>query len=366
MIRHEVWLTDERGNRLILLDNIEMFQWTRIVNGIGRCTIILKDDLPEHMIDIDRRIEIRRAPEDKEFNLENYYFIRRPERDTDQNNINRLTVYSLDPNELLKRRIVAYAAGSAQANKTDFIDDMMKEIVYENLGAGAIAARDMTGSGFTIAPDAGLGPSITKSFARRNVLTILQDLSDIARNEGTEVYFAVVPNGLDFRFETYIGQPGLDRTYDTADPIIFSLEFGNLLMPTLEEDFEDEVNYVYGGGQGEGVGRTIVEVNDAVRINRSIWNRREAFRDARHEATAAGVEDEAQARLAEGRPKRRFAGILISTPTTRYGTDWNLGDRCGISYAGQQFDGLIRAISGSVNREGFERVEARVEVEDVA
>lgn len=373
-VAHEIWLARDNGTRLTILDRVERFEWTRAINNIGRCTITLPGDFDRSLLKIDNQIQIQRAPSPTSIlRLEDSYFIRRPIVTTNESGLTRIQVHGVSPIELLTRRIVAYAAGSAQANKTDFADDMMKAIVRENLGAlagvdGFGDSRSFDATYFGVAPDFGLGPSLTKAFSRRNVLLILQDLAEAARTAGNEVFFAVVPaTATTFEFRTFTGQPGLDRRFpDGTNPIVFSLDRGNFELPFLEDDFEFESNYVYGGGQGEGVGREIQEVRDLVRINTSIWNRREAFRDARHESTAAGVLDEAESSLAKGRPKRRFTAIVLSSEGSRYGLDWDFGDRITVEYLGEQFDGLIRIVRVNVNNEGLETVEGRVEVEDVA
>jgi hypothetical protein len=371
--KHELWLTNDVGSRIALLDDVEDFGWNRVVNNMGRASVYLPGDFDRSLLRRDYRIEIWRSPTSEgDLRLENVFFIRRPVTSTAVNGTQRVQVNAVDPNELLSRRIVAYAAGSSESSKTDEIDDMIKAIVRENLGALAGndsfgASRSFDASFFGVQADAGSGPSITKSFAWRNVLDILQDLSDISREVGVEIYYAIIPTSTTtFEFRTYTDQPGQDRRVSVGgNPTIFSLERGNLETPILEDDYEDEMNYVYGGGQGEGVARDIQEVRDLTRINASAWNRREAFRDARHEATSAGVEDEADALLVEGRPKRRFSAFLLSRENARYGLDWDLGDRITVEYLGEQFDGLIKVVSANVDPEGLETIEGKVEVEDV-
>lgn len=372
--KHELWVTDDKGDRLLLLDNVESFQWNRVINDVGRCRVQLPGDFDQTLLRVDNHIEVWRASDlTEKLRLENAFFIRRTRSFTNPGGLTTVRVFGVDPNDFLKRRIVNYTASSAEARKTDNADDMMKAIVRENLGPGAGvdtfgATRNFDSDFFQVQADATLGPSITKNFSFRNVHLVLQDLSNAARQAGTEIYFAIVPvSPTLFEFQTYLDQPGQDRRFPDGDnPIIFSLDRGNLQQPSLEDDFEDEVNFVTGGGQGAGGARTIDEERDLDRINRSIWNRREAFRDARQENLAAGVSDQAQARLTEGLPKRRFATSLLSSENARYGIDWDFGDRITVEYLKQQFDAFIRAVSVNVDEEGGEIVEGRIEVLDVA
>jgi len=244
----------------------------------------------------------------------------------------------------------------------------MKAVVRENLGALAAVDRDYTDNGFSVQVDVSLGPSITKAFSRRNVLDLLQDLSGIARENGTDVYFSVVPTTVNtFEFQTFIEQPGVDRRYPGGDsPYIFSTSRGNLSMPYLEDDYEDEANFIYAGGQGQGDAREIQTAQNDDSINQSIWNRREAFRDARNEDTAAGTLADAEAMLTSSRAKRRFNAMLLSGENARYGLDWNWGDRVTVEYLGERLDALIRAVNVNVDTSGLETVEGRVEVEQPA
>lgn len=120
-------------------------------------------------------------------------------------------------NDLLLRRIVAYDAGTAEAKKNDYADDMMKAYVDENLDAGAVAGRQLpSGLGFEIADDQSAGPTLEYGAERNNLFDVLCDISDRAAEDGTRVYFGVVPivrNGIVIpRFVTRIGQWGADRT----------------------------------------------------------------------------------------------------------------------------------------------------------
>lgn len=373
--KYELWLTRDNGDRVTLLDPAVKFSFNKIVNGVGTCIVSLPETFNLELLGIDYKIEVWRSPEEGQaLRLENAYLIRRIEIATNASAMTTRTLYGNDGNDLLNRRIVAWAAGSAQAEKTDFIDDMMKAIVRENLGA--LSGNDPGGYSrafpaafFSVAPDVGLGGSITKAFAYRNVLSILQDLSEISRIAvSDQVYFWIAPaNVTDYIFRTFIDQVGQDRRFPGGtNPTTFSLELGNVQIPNLEDDYDQEQNAVYGAGQGAGAARTIAIAHDIPGMNRSIWGRREGFRDARHEATVAGVASEAWASLSEHRPKRRFSTELTSIEGSRYGIDWDFGDRVSVTYADTQFDGMIKAVSVVVSDDGAEKITGRFEVEGVA
>src|SRR5512139_513283 len=72
--------------------------------------------------------------------------------------LTRIVAYT--GNYILAGRIVAYAAGSAQARMTDYADDMMKEVVTDNLLGDATGARNISGLSLSAAAQLGDGNSI--------------------------------------------------------------------------------------------------------------------------------------------------------------------------------------------------------------
>ena len=90
---------------------------------------------------------------------------------------------------LLDTAIVAAFSGSEDAEMTGIPDDLMKAIVSKQLGSTASAWR----SKITEAPNLGAGgASISKAFAYRNVLTVVQELADLATEAGVWLGFDVV------------------------------------------------------------------------------------------------------------------------------------------------------------------------------
>lgn len=279
----------------------------------------------------------------------------------------RIAGYGL--NDLLSTRIVAYAAGTAQAAKSGAWDDIMKAIVRENLGTGAATARQLT-SWLRVEADTTQGATGSKSFAWRNVLTVLRGLSDLSAETGDRVYYEVSRIGEDdFVFRTAVRQLGADRSFGATGgavaPMVMSLEAGNLVDVTLERDYTEEATYIYAGGQGSEDDRLIVEVEDTTRSARSPWARREAFRDARNASSSGTVQAEAYERLHDGRPRLRFVAKVVETPRARYGTAWQLGDRVTALFNGRTYTGMIQAVEIAVREDGSEEIVGRLEVDDV-
>ena len=357
---YEFWLTDDTGRRIEFLEP-RWWQYARVVNSAGWFALGL-DSQYDHLLKPDFRIEIWRRPADYRLGLEMIGLIRDWElwsTDDDQGT----NISGPDINDLLDRRIVGYAAASTEADKTDYADDMMKEMVDENLGAGAVAARDITGLGLSIASDLSDGPSLSKAFAWQNMLKSLGAINQASRSEGNEVFFAIIPitNTL-FQFQTYTGQPGVDRTQTGSTyGLTISQEWGNLKNPTLSYKHSAESNYIYAGGQGLADEREVVEVEDAVRVGTSQWNRRERFTNASNAKTTAAITGAGNDALSKYRPTVRFAGTLVDSPSARYGVHWGLGDKLPASYRGELFDVIARAVMVSVNSSGNETITSKLE-----
>jgi hypothetical protein len=369
---YELWLTDDRGVRIAQLDNILWFSATRHISRTATFVGGLPTSFDTNLLQPDRMIQVWRAPEGGRLSLWRAYFVRKWRFET-RGAQQTLTVTGVGPNDLLRRRIVAAFSASAQAAKTDFADDMMKEIVTEALADGVVpvpTAGTRVWADLSVAADLSNGPTLTKAFPFDRLLLpsgggAIASIAKASREAGTEVFFDIVTNtvsssSITFQFRTYTGQPG----QDVSDRVVFDQERGNLQNPFLEFDYTQEANYIYGAGQGIGAARAIQQVSDAARYNASQWNRCEEFADARNQAAANGVREAARAVLEAGRPRRRFGGTPISTAGTRFGVDWNFGDRVTARYRGQEFIMIIRTVAVSVDDRGRERIDSRLDFED--
>lgn len=361
---YELWLTNDIGTRLAILDDVGGFEYVLRVNGVGAFSVTLPVDFDLVLLGIanehpDRRVEFWRGALDTRKSLEIIGLIRSLDQATSSSGVELLAVSGPDQGDLITRRIVAFFAGTDEANKSGAADDVIKEYADENFGSSAVGTRrSWTSDGVSIQTDLTLGPTIDRQASWRNLLTVFQDVVDSAQSEGTRTYYAMAPvSPEDFELRTWINQPGQDLT----DEVVFSLERGNLDNPSLTYDYTQEVTVVYSGGQGQGTGRMLAIITDTTRINSSVFNRREVFHDARNSETLNAVISEGKSRMAEGVPILRFTGDIRDTPKTRYGVDWRLGDRVTVSYKGQQFDSIINAVRVRVDGGGQETITAKVE-----
>jgi hypothetical protein len=138
---------------------------------------------------------------------------------------------------------------------------------------------------------------------------------------------------------------------------------GTISHGQYEEDYRDEVNYVYAAGEGEGITREVEEASDDARIGLSPLNRREALYDGRQGASAVRLQEEAETAVLEGRPKRIFTGRIAQTPQAKYGLHWNWGDRVTVQFEGQTFNCEISSVGVHIY-EGEETITANLTAEE--
>lgn len=370
MARYELWYCDPLGNRISYIPNASKFSYVMVSGDVG----VVQFDTPlrglGHEANTpDRRIHIYRQAYDAAQRLEIVAFLDRFTYTHSQDGLGQFGGGASDPNTLLKRRIIAYTSGSSQARiNGGALGNQMLLVARENLGPDATdTAREIDGYGFSVEAYSGLGGAIDKEAAWKNVLDLLQDLQAASKQAGGEIFFGIVPvSETDMQMQVRQGQPGADRTLATGKtPVVFSLERGNLLNPQLTYDYSNEANYIYAGGKGQEDQRNVQEASDSASIGRSPFARKEKFISA-----ISGVLDnsddqvlaKAKDALEKSRARVNLTGTIISTAGTEYGRDWFHGDKVTIDYAGFQFDTIIRATSISVDGDGRETIQARVEL----
>lgn len=366
---YELWLTDDKGVRIAQLTTFRTLEASRVVNGIGSINLTMPRSFDKNLIRPDRMIQFWRSPRGGRLKLWRVYFVRLWKFAT--RGADRLIEFGgPDMLDLMRRRIVAAFAGSTQASKTDFADNMMKEIVTESIANGVSPTPDAgtrVWSDLSIAADISAGPTVTKSFPLDKLLTssnqgVLSVIAKAAKEAGTEVFFDIVPDDItsgSFIFQTYTGQPGADLT----DRVVFDEARGNMADAEYEEDWTEEENYVYASGQGEQSDRNIQQVYDSTRYSLSQWNRCEGFADARNQSSDNGVIAAGNDALNAGRPKQRFTATPLDVAGTRFMRDWDFGDKVKARYENIEFNTIIRAVTISVDEDGNESIGARLDYE---
>jgi len=255
-------------------------------------------------------------------------------------------------NDLLRRRIIAAASGSAEASKSGAAETVAKEYVDEQCEGGA-GSRAITG--FTVEADGAHGDTNTLGRSNRNVLEVVQEVAELGGDE-----FAVVGTGSGtFQFNWYDEQLGTDRSSE----VIFALERGNMASPRLAVDRTDEVNAVRVGGKGEGTSRAYVWRTDSTLIDDSSWNRIEDFVNASNESTTAGLNQAGDKRLAEKAPLKKLTFDVLQVPGCLYGKHYFLGDKVTADFLGLSETKHVAQVT--VTLSASEPGMPQVELEDV-
>jgi len=375
---YEIWLTTDRGMRLAdnkgktLLTQIISLSCVKDTGKIGYISITLPVTFDTNLIKPDNMIQLWRAPTGGRLTLYGVYFIRKWVYTTKKSR-QFITIEGPDANDLLRRRIVAGYNGTTIVQKTDFGDDMMKEIVTEAIADGvspAPSAGTRVWTDLTVQGDTSSGPTLSIDAAWEQLLIsggggVIGNIAQASREAGTEVFFNVDVNvvtstSISFIFTTKTGQPGQDLT---SLGVLFDQQRGNLENPQLTYDYTEEVNYVYAGGAGSETLQKVQQVSDSARYNASYWGRCEGFVDAGDQQAANAVQEVGRTALEEGRPNRRFVTGITDTKGTRFEVDWNFGDKIRTRYRGIEFDAIIRAVVLEL-KNGKEIVKARLEFEE--
>lgn len=361
MIKYEYRRYTSQTELLEVTSAIIKLTAVRVENAVGAMEIILPDIEGREDFHKCQIVEIWRSEGDiSEPFGETSYFLMDWEREINKGE-EIVKLLCVDANWLLTTRIVAYDAGTSQTDKSGKADDIMKEIIYENFGAGAIPERQIPS--LAIQRDLSASETVEKAFTRRNVMTVCQELADAATEKGTNTYFDVVRTGLgEFEFRTYTNQRGVDHGFGSDDVRMVGKGLGNFEDSTFGEYHSQAWNYVYAGGQGEGDQREVVESFDASRIEVGTpFNRVEKFRDARNTETTSGLEAEADAHLKEGKPSKIITGKLLDAPGLRFGTHYRFGDVVAVDAFGKKLDCHISTVR--VVYDGSETIDVRLKGE---
>lgn len=277
-----------------------------------------------------------------------------------------LSVTAAHSNRLLSDRHIMYYAGQTQAvASAEEADNLMKRLIRYNLGANAADGnRDKAApvSVVSVASDTTEGPQISKGFARRNLLTVLQEISQAAREAGTPVYFGLIDDsGIGTpRFITKINQWGSDKSaLVTVTP-----ESGNLTGASRMIDFNEFASVAYSLGQGTGASRAIGESEDTTATNASNLLFVEKTIQANNVSGAAGLADEADSLLRSKRASSGMNGTIQETNSFLYNVHWALGDKISAEFNGETFTGLINSVAINVS-DGKETITGTLEIDNI-
>lgn len=368
--KYEFWLTDDSGVRLAdgqgrtLLDNILNGTFQRVDNGIARFSAGFPASFDTSLIRADRMIQVWRAPEGGTLSLFRTYFIRWWQFARIGSRL-AINLAGPDVNDLLRRRVVVNYEDTFYSERIDQADDLMKFIVTNNYvtdnsdPAATFGSRIL--ADFTVQPDAAAGPILYKSFPFSRVIDVIQQMQRDSRDATPEIFWQiketdVSTNTLKLQFQTKTGQPGADRT-----AVVFDEARGNMTAATETNDWMDEENYIYGGGQGVNEFRVVEQVYNATRHDNSRYGRSEGFAYASPSASISVAQSSARSRLIKHRNLRIFTAQAVDTEGTIFGRDWNWGDRVTARFLGREGEAIVRRLILTIDGSGKETIDAPLE-----
>lgn len=339
-------------------------------NEPGVLVLELPPNFDTRKLMIDGQIEIWRSygRGGKRLEGDTGWFMRRPRRVTNQEGAKVIQVTAYSAFELLRRRAIPFVAGSSYAEKVDIPwDDMLREIVYENYGPGASYAGASYGDDparnlepwLVVEPYQRWGASFetTHGFSWTYVVNALLEIVNEVRSNGFYCTVDVVRlSPAHYEFRVFVGARGMDRTSRTGQPTVVSEKRRNLQEPIVDENWEDERNYVYTMGQGQETDRVVRTSQDDARIGISPFNRRELLNDQRSLYIPESVQAASDAALESNRPRRSFSGKIVQTASFLYGKHWNWGDIVVAEDEGINWNCHIDTVTVSVDQTGAEIV----------
>lgn len=364
-------INDAFGNVMPDIGALYALSVSQTVGAVGSVTFTIPGEYPSQYLKKDAVIEVWRYPQNSQPYLlfdKIFYLRRRIFRVIGGQRSWELTAY--DPNYILgdpagqRGRVVAYPADSAYSTKADFADDMIKAIARENIGALATDSDRNLSAFISVQSDAGLAPSIKKSFSNRVLLPVFNEISQSSAISGTYLAWDIVcmqpPSSGSYALElrTYINQRGIDHRVSSGQPVLIGLDYGNLDNIEIDEDYTDEETVARVGGKGEGAARAYVTEIDAVRIGQSPFNRRETFGNFSNVSDLVSLSDEANAILDAGTPRRAYSGVVVPTSQSRFDVHWGYGDYLTAQVIGRSFDARVDSLTIKYSRGGGEQIQA--------
>lgn len=250
--------------------------------------------------------------------------------------------------DLVRRRVVAYTAGSSYATKNTSGNQAIYEYVYENAGAGANnVLRKYNGvtAGLSVVGGSGTSSNWVGGRAWKN---LLETIRGIGQQTGVDFDLVRVGNtGLTFQFETYPGGFGTDLSLTGVgdSKVIFSMGFGNMGQPLYSFNRSEEVTVAIILGPGEAENRVVRVRTNVDALAASPWNSVEVTKNATQETTTAGLDSVGDELLDDKQARESFSFQPIQTKGYKYGKGANaqywLGDKITARYGGIERDKRI-------------------------
>ena len=258
----------------------------------------------------------------------------------------------LDDNDLLDARIVENFLGTNAGTELIEADDYMKTIVSEQNDSSRANGN------LTVAADTTQAAAVSRITGYNNLYDTLINIHK-ATLAATPVFFDCVRTSTTTsEFRTYYGQRGTNRGADSGQPLVISMEAGNMVEPKLVYDWRQEVNFVYAFGRGDGSSRAVATYPASYPSNGALL--RESAIDVRNVETTAELTQAAKVEYEKRITRPRFSCSIQDTPEFRYGRDFKFGDVLVANYHNHSFDVHVSTVKLEVDELGKEHLQLMV------
>lgn len=348
---YKVRLKDQSGIVVAEFDNWLSLNFNHKQNSIGSLRFEIDgNDSRKELFDLDGQIEVwrRNVGVGLDWYIEWEGFYRTPNDLITESDDKRFVAHAKSYLDLLKRAWIEWPSMSSQAQKSDAGETVIKEIVNENIGAGALLSdgreRDHVYPGLTIESDFSRGTTWSGAFAWKAALSTARKIA-----LATGLVIDIVGTGpATFQFVVYEGQRGEDRTIGTANPLIFSIDFLNMGTPLLSINRGNEITAITAIGQGVEDDRQTITVESSARFD-SPWNDIEEVLSATSSTSDAELTSAAESELQAKKKLETLSFAVLQTQSAFYGKDYTWGTKATAIFEEYQQDIVIDDINITIN-----------------
>lgn len=322
-----------------LIDEITLFESLQITtnySGVGELDLkINRYILGANELLVDRIIFTH---------IKNPFVISHREIELDENGkeTENWTIKALSLKSWLSKRIILPPEHTANQNKSGAAEMVMKH--YVNISAVNPIDNKRKIPNLIIAPDLRRGETISRSARFDTLFDELTTISELT-GVGWTIYLDV--KSKKFVFEIIVGKD-LSSSQKIMPPVTFSPEFGTIESLEFTESKLDYKNMGYIAGQGEGIERRIITMNeniigheryelyvDARDVSETIEDSEDVTNNENEESNSrprpeveiiADLKQRGNEKLAEHEQILFFGGQILTSQNIQYERDWNCGD----------------------------------------
>lgn len=234
----------------------------------------------------------------------------------------RAEISALHCNVLLRRRIVIADAGTADADKDGFADDLIKQYCQDAFGTSAITARKMPF--ITIEPNSSDGIYVEKAASHECIIDVAKSLANTSAQQGIYLGFAVeAVSETAFVLRTSSLCMGANK----LDRLKLTLSNGSLSEVSIEDDWSNEDTVAYVGGDGQGTDMAVEVVEDPELSLESLYGVSEVFVSAQEAGSnSTRLQAAGYSHLRSVKNLMRVEGTIVNSPDFAFGLDYDWGD----------------------------------------